>query len=178
MTHLRFGWPCRKKQNAKRRARPSGRETMPGQTEPMFHRAGHAEGDRLAAGGSRALPTTPWSDQVIPGPCLIWPSLVARWNPATSIYRRGRGVLGSEFNARAQTEPERCNQIHGSRQCIAHCLKMPGSLPMTGPCEAPTLSLTEQMTLEPRRVVRKASLMLDPCNPRLETSWPWSRPAA
>ena len=33
---------------------------------------------------------------------------------------------------------------------------------MTGPCEAPTLSLTEQMTLEPRRVVSKVSLMLDP----------------
>ena len=56
---------------------------------------------------------------------------------------------------------QRCSQSHSSGQCIAHCLKMPGSRPMTGHREAPALALTDQMTLEPRRVVRKASLTLD-----------------
>ena len=78
------------------------------------------------------------------------------------VWHEWCGVLGSEFHAQARrTETKRCNHIQGSRQCNARCLKMPSSRPTTGRREAPALALTEQMTLEPRRVVRKASLTLD-----------------
>ena len=76
----------------KRRVRRSGRETMPGQTEPMFNRAGHPEGDRLAAEGSRALPTTPWSYQ---GPCLIWPF----WWPDGILQRQSTGEAARQSTA-------------------------------------------------------------------------------